>query len=200
MTTIRYPGAESVEEITSRFMLSMPGGMMPMLCGFRYDGTSIAADFVPAQLTEDHSELDPHPIHASAAQLRRNLGSDMFGFGLVFIVFADQLDGRDENRHIPAQIHTAAEQLPGADDLIAAVTIDATGRQWWAVVPRHLQDLEPVRIHVPSAPREDWQIPDNITAWLWMAALALDQSNRPRLRQLLAEPEGNSGGAASFIL
>ncbi|WP_040837053.1 hypothetical protein [Nocardia brevicatena] len=189
MTEIRYPDAESIDEITARYLLSMPIGLMPMLCGLRYDHAGIGADCVSVDLTRERAERDPNPIHLCAVRLRETLGREMFGFGFVFVVFADQLDDRVENRHIPAQVRAAAEQLPGIDDLIVAVTIDATGRQWWAVVPRHLTDLEPVRIYIPATPPEEWRLPETLDASLWTAALALDASNREHLLRLLPEAD-----------
>lgn len=189
MTEIRYPDPESIDEITARYLLSMPTGLMPILYGFRYDGTGIGTECLSLDLTRERTAHDPNPIHLCAARLRQALGRDMFGFGFVFVVFADQLDDREENRHIPAQVRAAAEQLPGIDDLIVAVTIDATGRQWWAVVPRHLTDLDPVRIHLPATPPEDWRLPETLDASLWTAALALDKSNREYLLRLFPEPD-----------
>lgn len=200
MTEIHYPDAESVDEITARYLLSMPTGLMPLLYGFRYDGESIDADCATVDLSGDRSDRDPNPIHLQAARLRKTLGPDMFGFGFVFVVFADQLDDRAENGHIPPQVRTAAGELPGTDDLIAAVTIDATGRQWWAVVPRHLPDLDPVRLHIPATPPEEWRIPETLDASLWTAALALDKSNRKHLLGLLTEPDRFPGEAGTTSL
>ncbi|WP_040791526.1 hypothetical protein [Nocardia paucivorans] len=200
MTEIRYPDAESVDEITARYLLSMPTTFMPLLCGFRYDGESIDADCATVDLSGSRSDRDPNPIHLQAARLREALGSDMFGFGFAFVVFADQLDDREENGHIPSQVRAAAEQLPGADDLIAAVTIDATGRQWWAVVPRHLPGLDPIRLHFPATPPEHWRIPDTLDASLWTAALALDKSNRKHLLGLLIEPDRPADGTGTTFL
>lgn len=200
MTEIRYPDAQSVDEITARYLLSMPTELMPLLYGFRYDGESIDADCATVDLSGSRSDQEPNPIHLQAARLRTTLGPDMFGFGFVFVVFADQLDDREENGHIPSQIRTAAAQLPGADDLIAAVTIDATGRQWWAVVPRHLPDLDPIRLHIPATAPEHWRIPETLDASLWTAALALDKSNRKYLFGLLTEPDRFPGEAGTTSL
>ncbi|WP_040837066.1 hypothetical protein [Nocardia brevicatena] len=200
MTEILYPDAESVDEITARYLLSMPTGLMPLLYGFRYNGESIDTDCVTVDLSGSRSDREPNPIHLQAARLRKTLGPDMFGFGFVFVVFADQLDDREENGHIPPQIRTAAGELPGTDDLIAAVTIDATGRQWWAVVPRHLPDLDPIRLHIPATPPEQWRIPETLDASLWTAALALDTSNRKHLLGLLPEPDRFPGGTGTTSL
>lgn len=129
---------------------------------------------------------------AGTKTLRTALGADMFGFGLVFVVFADQLADRRENRHIPGRVRGAAEQLPGVDDLLVAVVIDARGRQWGAVVGRHLAELEPVRIHVPATAPECWRIPETLDASLWTAAIALDESNHPHLFRLSQALPGSS--------
>ncbi|MFI6312176.1 hypothetical protein ACIBEK_18900 [Nocardia fusca] len=195
MTPIRYPDDESVDEITARFLLAAPTGPMPVLYGFRYDGTSIRAECAQVDLSRDRGAHDPNPIHVQAAKLRISLGPGVFGFGFVFAVFADQLDDRAENRHIPPQVRTAAQRLPGAGDLVAAATIDATGRQWWAVVPRHVPGLEPVLLRIPATAPTDWQLPGSLDASLWTAALALDDANHTdllRLRASTTQPKGGS--------
>lgn len=184
MSAIRYPDDESVAEITARYLLAMPTGLLPMLYGFRFDGATIHSDCVAVDLSRDRAAGEPNPIHVKAAQLRTVLGPGMFGFGFAFPVFADQLDARACNRHIPAPVRTAAGQLPAADDLIAAATIDATGRQWWAVAPRHVPGLEPVLLRLPAVPAEDWRLPESLDASLWTAALALDESNHAALLRL----------------
>ncbi|NUP25549.1 MAG: hypothetical protein HOQ36_05820 [Nocardia sp.] len=188
MTEIRYPDDESIDEITARYLLSLPTPLMPMLYGFRFDGRVIDADCAAVDLTGDRGESESNPIHVRAAQLREVLGPGMFGFGLVFVVFADQLADRPENRHIPAQVRVAAGQLPGSDDLIVAAIMDATGRQWWAVVGRYLTELDPVRIHFPATPPEQWRIGVALDVSLWTAALALDEANHPHLVRLRTEP------------
>ncbi|WP_327147826.1 hypothetical protein [Nocardia sp. NBC_01329] len=191
MTRIRFPDPESIDEITSRFLLSMPTASLPMLYGFRCDNSGIDAECVAVDLTGHRRDHEPNPVHLRAAQLRNTLGTDMFGFGLVFVVFADQLRDRPENRHIPERVRVAAEQLPGIDDLLVAVVIDARGRQWWAVAARHLPDLDPVRIHTPATRPENWCIPKTLDASLWTAALALDDANHPKLRCLRQQSSGN---------
>lgn len=184
MTAIRYPDDESVAEITARYLLAMPAGLLPMLYGFRFDGTNIDTDCVRVDLNRDRAPGAPNPIHVQAAHLRTVLGPGMFGFGFVFPVFADQLDARARNRHIPAPVRLAAERLPAAEDLIAAATMDATGRQWWAVVPRHAPGLEPVLLRIAAVARADWRIPESLDASLWTAALALDDANHEDLLRL----------------
>lgn len=130
MSTIRYPDDESVAEITARYLLSLPISTLPVLYGFRFDGTAIHTDCAGVDLDRDRAAGTPNPIHVQAAHLRTVLGPGVFGFGFAFPVFADQLDGSARNRHIPAPVLTAAERLPAVDDLIAAATIDAIGRQW----------------------------------------------------------------------
>ncbi|NKY58508.1 hypothetical protein [Nocardia flavorosea] len=179
MSGIRYPDAETVDEITARYLLSMPTTLLPMLYGFRFDGESIDAECAAVDLAGERGEDEPNPIHLRAAQLRNTLGPDMFGFGLVFVVCADQLEERAENRHIPEQVRVAGRQLPGVSDLIVAVVMDAAGRQWWAVADRYLLELDPVRIHVPAT--AEWRIPGTLDASLWTAALALDETNHPYL-------------------
>ncbi|MGW0179105.1 hypothetical protein [Nocardia sp. NPDC003345] len=127
-----------------------------------------------------------------SAEIRIARGPGMFGFGLVFVVAADQLTDRPENRHIPRRIRTAARRLPGPDDLLTTIVIDAHGRQWWAVTSRHLPELEPVRIRVPAAPPERWRIPETLDASLWTAALALDDANHPHLLRLPGTPPPTS--------
>lgn len=184
MSAIRYPDDESITEITAHYLLAMPAGLLPMLYGFRFDGAAIHTDCIAVVLDRDRGPDDPNPIHLKAARLRKVLGRGMFGFGFAFPVSADQLDPVARNRHIPAPVRAAAEQLPAATDLVAAVTIDATGRQWWAVVPRHIPGLEPILLRIPAAPREHWQIPESLDASLWTAALALDDANHPALLRL----------------
>lgn len=184
MTSIRYPDPESIEEITARYLLSMPTTPLPMLYGFRYDGTGIDAECAAVDLTGERGETEPNPLHMRAAEIRIVLGPGMFGFGLVFVVAADQLTDRPENRHIPPRLRSAALQLPGPDDLLTAIMIDARGRQWWAVAGRHLPGIEPVRIQVPAAPPAQWRIPETLDASLWTAALALDDANHPHLLRL----------------
>ncbi|MEU4313037.1 hypothetical protein [Nocardia sp. NPDC024068] len=184
MTVIRYPGAEVVEEITARYLLSMPTGLMPMLYGFRFDGDAIDGDCAAVDLSGDRGPGEPNPIHLRAARLREILGPGMFGFGLVFVVCADQLTDGAENRHIPDRVRLAAGQLPGAGDVIVAVVADATGRQWWAVVDRYLLELDPVRIHVPAVAPGEWSLPESVDASLLTAALALDAANHPHLLRL----------------
>ncbi|WP_459549578.1 hypothetical protein [Nocardia sp. X0981] len=184
MSEIRYPDSETIAEITAHYLLSMPTGLMPMLYGFRCDDTGIDADCAAVDLAGERHDHEPNPLHLRAAHLRAALGPGMFGFGLVFVVCADQLDDRAENRHIPAPVRTAADRLPGAGDLIAAVVVDAMGRQWWAVVNRHLTELDPVRIHIPAVPPERWRIPRTLEASVWTAAVALDEKNHPHLLRL----------------
>lgn len=190
MSTIQYPDDESLAEITAHYLLAMPAGMLPMLYGFRFDGISIDTDCVRVELDRDRGPDDPNPLHVKAAHLRTVFGAGMFGFGFVFPVFADQLDARAHNRHIPAPVRAAAKRLPAAEDLIAAALIDATGRQWWAVVPRHIPGLAPIVVHLPAVPLEDWRIPDGdgIHTSLWTAALALDDTNHAALLGLRATP------------
>ncbi|WP_328391468.1 hypothetical protein [Nocardia sp. NBC_00416] len=192
MTEIRFPDAETIDEITAHYLLSMPTSLMPMLYGFRCAEDGIDAECATVDLTGDRHDDEPNPLHLRAAHLRSLLGPDMFGFGFVFVVFADQLDDRDENRHIPAQVRSAAARLPGVDDVIVAVVIDATGRQWWAVVGRHLIELDPVRIHIPATAPESWRIPETLDASLWAAALALDEANHPHLLRLRSSPQANT--------
>lgn len=189
MTLIRYPDPESVDEITARYLLSLPTALMPMLYGFRFDGHGIDAECAALDLAGERGEGEANPIHQRAADLRRLLGPGMFGFGLVFVVFADQLTDRPENRHIPEQVRSAAERLPGADDLIVAAIADARGRQWWAVVGRYLRELGPVRIHLPATTPDRWRITAGLDVSLWTAALALDDANHPHLLRLRAVSE-----------
>lgn len=184
MSRIQYPDDESIAEITAHYLLAMPAGLLPMLYGFRFDGNSIDTDCVRVALDHDRKPEDPNPLHVKAAQLRTVLGAGMFGFGFVFPVFADQLDSSVHNRHIPQPVRSAAERLPAAEDLIAAAIIDATGRQWWAVVPRHVPNLEPILLHLPATPPENWRIPESLDASLWTAALALDDRNHDALLRL----------------
>ncbi|GGL35264.1 hypothetical protein [Nocardia jinanensis] len=184
MSTIRYPDDESVAEITTRYLLSMPARLLPILYGFRFDGTAVHTDCARVDLDRERASGEPNPIHAQAAHLRTVLGPGLFGFGFVFPVFADQLDIHARNRHIPAPVRAAAERLPAVDDLIAAATIDATGRQWWAVVPQHLPELEPVLLRFPAVAPADWRLPESFDASLWTAALALDESNHAHLLRL----------------
>ncbi|MEU1985233.1 hypothetical protein [Nocardia sp. NPDC019395] len=190
MSPIRYPDPESIDEITAHYLLSTPTSLMPMLYGFRFDGEAIDAECAAVDLAGDRGEYEPNPIHLRAAYLRTALGPGMFGFGFVFLVFADQLDDRPENRHIPEQVRVAARQLPGADDLIVAVVMDAAGRQWWAVADRYLTELDPVRVHIPAVRPDRWRLPGTLDASLWTAALALDETNHPHLLRLRsAQPE-----------
>lgn len=101
----------------------------------------------------------------------------MFGYGFACTIFADQLSDRPENRHIPEQVRSAARQLPGACDLIVAVIMDTTGRQWWAITDRYRTELAPVRIHIPTVSPDQWRLPGTFDASLWTAALALDEGN-----------------------
>ncbi|WP_327150240.1 hypothetical protein [Nocardia sp. NBC_01329] len=128
MSVIRYPDDESIAEITARYLLFLPAATLPMLYGFRFDGTTIHADCAGVDLGRDRTCGEPNPLHVQAAHLRAVLGPDTFGFGFAFPVFADQLDVLARNRHIPAPVRAAAKRLPAIDDLIAAATIDATGR------------------------------------------------------------------------
>ncbi|WP_280406924.1 hypothetical protein, partial [Nocardia carnea] len=121
MSPIRYPDPESIDEITAHYLLSTPAILGPMLYGFRFDGETIHAECAAVDLTGDRGEFEPNPIHLRAAHLRTALGPGIFGFGFVFMVFADQLTDQPENRHIPDQVRVAARQLPGVDDLIVAV-------------------------------------------------------------------------------
>ncbi|WP_327148128.1 hypothetical protein [Nocardia sp. NBC_01329] len=189
MSEIRYPDPESVDEIAARYLLSLPTTLMPMLYGFRFDGRAIDADCATVDLTGDRDAYEPNPIHLCAAGLRKVLGPGIFGFGLVFVVFADQLADRPENRHIPDVVRAAAGQLPGEDDLIVAAIVDATGRQWWAVVGRHLTELDPVRIHIPANAPDEWRVTGALDSSLWTAALALDEANHPHLMRLRTAPE-----------
>ncbi|MGW5384962.1 hypothetical protein [Nocardia sp. NPDC003963] len=178
-----------MDEITSRFLLSMPTTLLPMLYGFSCDDRGIAAECVGVDLTGDRCAHELNPLHLRAAHLRNTLGPDMFGFGLVFVVFSDQLADRPENGHIPEQVRVAAERLPGLDDdVLVAVVIDARGRQWWAVAARHLPELDPIRIHIPATTPELWRIPGTLDASLWTAALALDDINHLELCRLVQEP------------
>lgn len=188
MTGIRYPDPETIDEITARYLLSMPAALLPMLYGFRYDGTAIDAECAAVDLTGDRGANEPNPLHLRAAHIRTALGPGMFGFGLVFVVSADQLIDKPENRHIPQRIRSTAGKLPGPDDLLTAIVIDARGRQWWAVASRHLPELDPVRIQVPATPPEQWRIPETLDASLWTAALALDHANHPHLLQIPRTP------------
>lgn len=193
MSRIQYPDDESIAEITAHYLLAMPAGLLPMLYGFRFDGSSIDTDCVRVALDHDRKPEDPNPLHVKAAQLRTVLGAGMFGFGFVFPVFADQLDSGAQNRHIPQPVRSAAARLPAAADLIAAAIIDATGRQWWAVVPRHVPNLEPILLHLPATPPENWRIPEGLDASLWTAALALDDRNHDALLRLgTAHPDSSS--------
>ncbi|MGI5216995.1 hypothetical protein [Nocardia sp. CA-290969] len=184
MSAIRYPDDESVAEITARYLLAMPAGLLPMLYGFLFDGRIIHSDCVGVDLAHDRGPDDPNPIHLKAASLRKILGPGMFGFGFTFPVFADQLEDHPHNHHIPAPVRTAAAQLPAPGDLIAAVTIDATGRQWWSVIPRHMPGLDPILLRIPAVAPEHWRIPDSLDASLWTAALALDEANHAALLRL----------------
>lgn len=193
MSTIQYPDDESIAEITAHYLLAMPAGLLPMLYGFRFDGRSIDTDCVRVAWDHDRKPEGPNPLHVKAAQLRTVLGTGMFGFGFVFPVFADQLDSSVQNRHIPQPVRSAAERLPAAEDLIAAALIDATGRQWWAVVPRHVPNLEPVLLHLPATAPENWRIPESLDASLWTAALALDDRNHDALLRLrTTHPDSSS--------
>jgi len=166
------------------------GEFMPTLYGFRYDEHRIGPDCIRSEFlrlgpTGGCLDSDTAQIHEYAAQLRGALGPEMFGIGLAFIVFEEQLD----DRQIPAPVLAAVEQLPGAGDLLVAVTIDARSRHWWAVVPRQLPELEPVQIHIPAT-SPNWEVPDAaLTSWLWTAALGLEVSNRERLQQVVAEAD-----------
>ncbi|WP_328398093.1 hypothetical protein [Nocardia sp. NBC_00416] len=189
MTPIRYPDDESVEEITARYLLSVATEPLPVLYGFHYDGATVHAECVRVDFSRDRGPDEPNPIHVHAAKLRTVLGPGMFGFGFVFVVFADQLAYRPANRHIPQQVRRAAERLPGATDLLVAATIDATGRQWWAVAPRHLPELDPVCLRLPALDPADWSLPESLDSSLWTAALALDDANHaPLLRLRSAAP------------
>lgn len=191
MSTIRYPDDDSVAEITARYLLSLPAATLPVLYGFRFDGTAIHTDCAGVDLSQDRTSGEPNPIHVQAARLRTALGPGIFGFGFAFPVFADQLDISARNRHIPAPVRAAAERLPAVDDLIAAATIDATGRQWWAVIPQHLPGLEPVLLRFPAIAPQDWRLPESLDASLWTAALALDESNHAHLLRLrTTQPDG----------
>lgn len=181
MSTIRYPDPESIDAITAHYLLSTPTGLLPMLYGFRFDGATIHAECAAVDLAGERGDDEPNPLHVRAARLRTALGPDMFGFGFVFAVYADQLDERVENRHIPEQVRVAGRRLPEAEELIVAVVMDARGRQWWAVADRHFVVLDPVRIHVPAQPPEQWRVPGTLDASLWTAALALDDRNHPHL-------------------
>lgn len=193
MSTIQYPDDESIAEITAHYLLAMPAGLLPMLYGFRFNGSSIDTDCVRVELNHDRKPEDLNPLHVKAAHLRTVLGSGMFGFGFVFPVFADQLDSSARNRHIPTPVRSAAERLPAAEDLIAAAIIDATGRQWWAVTPRHVPDLDPILLHLPATHSEDWRIPESLDASLWTAALALDENNHAALLRLgTTRPDSSS--------
>ncbi|MFI5720979.1 hypothetical protein [Nocardia sp. NPDC051750] len=192
MSPIRYPDPESIDEITAHYLLSTPWTLGPMLYGFRFDGEAIHAGCAAVDLTGDRGADEPNPIHLRAAQLRTELGPETFGFGFVFPVFADQLADRPENRHIPEQVRRAARQLPGVGDLIVAVVMDATGRQWWAVADRNLIELDPVRIRVAATPPDQWQLPGTLDASLWTAALALDETNHPHLLRLGRAPRPNT--------
>ncbi|MEV3963481.1 hypothetical protein AB0M34_21750 [Nocardia sp. NPDC050193] len=188
MSAILYPDDESVAEITSHYLLSTPAERLPMLYGFRFDGITVHADCIEVELDRDRAAGEPNPIHAQAAQLRTVLGPGMFGFGFAFPVFADQLDSGPGNRHIPEPVRIAAEQLPAFDDLLVAATIDATGRQCWAVVPRHVPELEPVLLRFPASDPTHWRLPGSLEASLWTAALALDESNHAHLLRLRPTP------------
>ncbi|WP_280421108.1 hypothetical protein [Nocardia carnea] len=193
MSAIRYPDDESIDEITARFLLSMPPSLLPMLYGFRFDGENIEAESAAVDLTGDRGDGEPNPVHMRAARLRKALGADMFGFGLVFGVCGDQLEDRVETRHIPEPVRVAARQLPGAGDLVVAVVMDATGRQWWAIADRYLIELDPVRIHVPAAAPAEWRLPGTLDASLWTAALALDEANHPYLLRCRGAGRGTAG-------
>lgn len=184
MSRIRYPDPESIDEIIAHYLLSTPGGLMPMLYGFRFDGEAIDAECAVLDLAGNRAADEPNPIHLRAAQLRAVLGPGTFGFGFIFPVFTDQLADRPENRHIPEQVRRAAQQLPELGDVMVAVVMDATGRQWWAIADLHLIELDPVRIHVPATPPDQWQLPDTFDASLWTAALALDEANHAHLLRL----------------
>ncbi|MGW0178814.1 hypothetical protein [Nocardia sp. NPDC003345] len=184
MTTIRYPDDDSVSEITRHFLPTLPAESLPVLLGFRFDGETIHSECAEVYLDGDRGPREPNPIHTAAARIRAVLGAGMFGFGFVFPVFADQLDSHAANRHIPRPVRTAAARLGVPSDVIVAATIDATGRQWWAVLPRHLPGLAPVLLRIPAVAPRDWQLPDSLHASLWTAALALDTANHPHLMRL----------------
>ncbi|MGW1741492.1 hypothetical protein ACWCPQ_22110 [Nocardia sp. NPDC001965] len=195
MSAIRYPDDESVAEITAHYLLAMPVPLLPLLYGFRYDGTVVHTDCVGVDLDRDRAAGEPNPLHVQAANLRTLLGPGMFGFGFAFPVFADQLDSRARNRHIPEPVRIAAGRLPGSNDLIVAATIDATGRQWWAAIPQHMPELAPVLLRVPAVAPADWRLPESLDASLWTAALALDDANHThllRLRSTSPQPDGDS--------
>ncbi|MEU4315596.1 hypothetical protein [Nocardia sp. NPDC024068] len=184
MTAISYPDDESVAEITMHFLPALPADSLPVLLGFRFDGETIHSECAEVYLSGDRGPREPNPIHAAAARIRTVLGDGMFGFGFVFPVFADQLDSRADNSHIPAPVHTAAARLAAPSDLIAAATIDAAGRQWWAVLPRHLPGFAPILLRFPAVAPQDWRLPESLHASLWTAALALDVTNHPHLLRL----------------
>ncbi|MGW4068161.1 hypothetical protein [Nocardia grenadensis] len=191
MTAIRYPDDESVAEITAHFLPVVPAGSLPVLFGFRFDGETIHAEC--AEVDPSRGVTDPNPIHVAAARVRAVLGPGMFGFGFVFLVFADQLDSRDAARHIPAPVRTAAARLPAGPDMLAAATIDAAGRQWWAVRP-HQCAADPVLLRYPAVAPPDWRLPESIDASLWTAALALDAANHPHLLRLrITNPRERTG-------
>ncbi|NUP26486.1 MAG: hypothetical protein HOQ44_07290 [Nocardia sp.] len=195
MSAIAYPDDESVAEITARYLLAVPAWLLPLLYGFRFDGTVVHTECVGVVLDRDRAAGEPNPLHVQAAHLRSLLGPGMFGFGFTFPVFADQLDSRARNRHIPEPVRIAAERLPTVDDLIVAATIDATGRQWWAVVPRHMPELAPILLRVPAVAPADWRLPGSLEASLWTAALALDDANHAdllRLRSTSPQPDSGS--------
>lgn len=187
MSPIHYPDPESINEITARFLLSTPACLLPMLYGFRFDGTGIDAECAAVDLT-GRADHEPNPIHVRAAQLRTALGPGMFGFGFVFAVFPDQLTDRPTNQHIPEQVRVAARRLPCSAELLVAVVMDATGRQWWAITERYLLEFDPVRIHVPAKPPAEWRLPATLDASLWTAAVALDETNHPHLLRLRDVP------------
>ncbi|MFI9532917.1 hypothetical protein ACIG56_06705 [Nocardia fusca] len=191
MTAIRYPDDESVAAITAHFLPVVPAGSLPVLFGFRLDGETIHAEC--AEVDPSRGVTDPNPIHAAAARVRAVLGPGMFGLGFVFLVFADQLDSRGTARHIPAPVRTAAARLPAGSDVLAAATIDATGRQWWAVRPHHCE-ADPIVLRYPAVAPSDWRLPESIDASLWTAALALDDANHPHLLRLrITNPRGRTG-------
>lgn len=191
MSTIRFPDDESVAEITAHFLPAVPAGSLPVLFGFRFDGETIHAEC--AEVDPSRGVTDPNPVHVAAAQVRAVLGPGMFGLGFVFLVFADQLDSRATARHIPAPVRTAAARLPTGSDLLAAATIDATGRQWWAVRP-HRCRTDPILLRYPAVAPGDLRLPESIDASLWTAALALDDANHPHLLRLrITSPRERTG-------
>lgn len=184
MTAIRYPDDDSVTDITMHFLPTLPLDSLPVLLGFRFDGETIHSECAEVYLGGDRGPREPNPIHTAAARIRAVLGAGMFGFGFVFPVFADQLDSRGTNSHIPAPVRTAAARLTVPSDVIAAATIDATGRQWWSVLPRHLPGFAPILLRLPAIAPRHWELPESLHASLWTAALALDDANHPHLLRL----------------